>query len=384
MGSRSKLGRAGVALAATTAMVTLAALPAAADAPSGIVKTQDKGLSVQMSDKAWRTASLFNLDLGNNKSLKLYCVQIHVQVSHDRTYSEVPWNSFPKKDSSFVKNNDKIKWVLTHGYPASGLSKLNKLTGADLSKQEAIAATQAAVWHYSDSLDLAVNSDPTEGDNTTDKDVVALYKYLIGKDNTGAGEETTPALKITPADATGESGKLVGPFKFETNGVLTEVAADLPEGVLLTDADGKQINSESVKNGTEVFFKVPAAAEAGNASITAKADFKKGVGRLFVVNGYETKEAQSLIVADSEITSLNASAKGDWKLGPVQTTTGTPAPTSSSEAPVPTTTVAPVPQAKSDDLADTGASILVPVLVGLGLVGAGAGALIYQRRRKSA
>ena len=37
-----------------------------------------------------------------------------------------------------------------------------------------------------------------------------------------------------------------------------------------------------------------------------------------------------------------------------------------------------------DDLASTGASIFVPLLIGIGLLGAGAGALLFVRRKRTA
>ena len=48
-----------------------------------------------------------------------------------------------------------------------------------------------------------------------------------------------------------------------------------------------------------------------------------------------------------------------------------------------TTTAAPAPGGGSDDLASTGASILWPLVGGLVLVGAGAGALFFVRRKKA-
>jgi len=51
-----------------------------------------------------------------------------------------------------------------------------------------------------------------------------------------------------------------------------------------------------------------------------------------------------------------------------------------------TTSAAPAPQPKNTggDLAETGASVFVPILIGVVLVGAGIGALLFLRHRKRA
>lgn len=64
---------------------------------------------------------------------------------------------------------------------------------------------------------------------------------------------------------------------------------------------------------------------------------------------------------------------------PVESTT-----TTTEAAPASTTTtVSPVPVANEDELASTGASILVPLLIGVGLLGGGAALLVVMRRRAS-
>ena len=70
------------------------------------------------------------------------------------------------------------------------------------------------------------------------------------------------------------------------------------------------------------------------------------------------------------------------KLTPQTTTTTTPPTTT---PPVTTSTVPPAPQAAAveEELAQTGVSILVPIGLGVVLLAAGVGALLYQRRRSA-
>ncbi|MGQ0839697.1 thioester domain-containing protein [Actinokineospora sp.] len=385
MGSRWNLGRAGAALAAATVMVSMAALPASAEAARGrLTDAKTEGVSVNIVGKSDSLqASLLHLKLSDGTVLKMYCVEINVGASRDQDMVEVAWDSYPNDDSPFNDNRGKINWVLHHGFPSTSLKTLNDLDlawGEDgLEEHEAISATQAAVWHFSDDVDLNLDNPSTRAD--ANDDIRALYKYLVdnAKDDK---EQPTPALEINPAEVDGEAGKLVGPFKVTTNGTITKLTADLPDGVEVTDGQGNVLTADKIKNGTEVFLKVPADAEAGEGGFKLSVESKLDTGRLFVGEDYVKNPAQSLIVAESENAKLDAEAKGSWTVTPTTPPTTT-TPPATTVPPTTTTTVAPAPQPKND-LPDTGASILLPVLIGLGLVGAGAGALIYQRRRKSA
>lgn len=385
MGTRFPMRRVGAVLAAASATLMLAALPASADPVKGRAQQQPKsdGHSVNMGadDLSGMQPSLFTLKLADGSTLRVYCVEVHTNLSYKKDMVEVPWDKYPTQDSPFHKNRAKVNWVLHNGFPAKQVDDLKMLPGlGDLDEKEAISATQAAVWHFSDDVDLD-SDNPTPKNADAKKDVKAFYDYLVGSSNTGIADQPTPALEINPAKVSGEAGKLVGPFKVSTNGAVKEIAKNLPEGVTLTDKDGKDIAAAAILDGTELFLKVPADAKAGAADFKLKGSSKADTGRLFVIEDYASGAGQSLIVADSSELKVEAAAKGDWKAAPV-TTSPTPTTTTETPAPAPTTTPAPTPQ--GSDLPDTGASILVPALVGLGLVGAGAGALIYQRRRRNA
>ncbi|GLZ40711.1 thioester domain-containing protein [Actinokineospora sp. NBRC 105648] len=403
MGSRWNLARAGAVLAVTAVSAALAAMPASAEGVTGtLFKPGDEGVGfvVRMKhgkDEVVTTPYLFNLNLSDGKKLKVYCVGLKINASYEKNVmSEVPWASYPDPNSPFNANSAKINWALHHGYPKADLAALNALglaTNADgIELEEAISATQAALWHFSDGYDIDRQNPVERGNDDSDKDVLALYDYLTGPKNVGIGEWPVGELKINPNTLSGESGKLVGPFKVTTNGVVTKLESALPDGVQLTDADGKVLKAADIKNGTQVFLKVAAGTEAGKGSFKLTADSPViELGRLFTGNHSDGAPAQPLIVADSETKVLTAEAKGDWKVAPTtppSTSTTTTAPSTSPTTgttvpPTTTTTVAPAPQPKPN-LPDTGASIMLPVLIGLGLLGGGAGALLYVRHRRNA
>lgn len=375
MGRRS-IARAGAAVVTGSVALLVAALPASADAPAHghwVAGTgADNGYQVTMQGEhgALQT-SLINLQLDNGPKLQTYCVQIDVNLDTKDGLTEKPWDSYPDKRLPFNKNRDKINWVLQNSFPVyhkedkdGGLAAIAAETGLQfhdgLNTREAITATQAAIWHFSDGRDLTGINGADQADQA---DITALYSFLIGQKNVGIGENENPSLAITPATATGKSGERLGPFTVKTNGTITELTGELPSGVKITDADGKDIPAGSLTNGSKFYVDVPAKAAAGSAQLTVKANASFDTGRLFVGDNYANQPSQTLIVATSSQTALQASAKANWAV---------PAPTS------------PAPQgSNAGSLPNTGVSIFVPVLVGVILVGAGVGALLFQRRRRT-
>ncbi len=260
---------------------------------------------------------------------------------------------------------------------------------------EAISATQAAVWHFSDGIDLdrdhplpgVGSGEPGAATQDNADDVLALYDYLVGDDNVGIGEEDTPQLEVEPTELSGQAGDRIGPFTVSTTGSIDALVAHLPEGVTITDVDGVELDASKIKNGTQLYLDVPEDATDGDGTFDLTASASVQTGRLFVGKHYDQHPTQSLIVAQSEESKITVTAGGKW--------TATPPPTSPPSSTTPTTTTppttsttseaAPAPQPKNTGgLAETGASIMAPVVIGLVLVGAGVGALLFLRRRRRA
>lgn len=398
MRSRLGLARAGAVVGASAAALMLTALPANAGQAKGELNGNDTaGYPVNLESRGGLSTKLMSLELGGGETLRVYCVEIDEEVDRDRTMVEHDWDGYPNPDSPFhnKQNRQKINWVLHNAYPVAGVDKLEKALGGkvDLNKREAITATQAAIWHYSDAEKLNRKDPVAKGDAQTDADVLALYDYLTGEANTGMTKQPTPALKIKPAEAKGKVGEPIGPIKVITNGEITGVTEKFPEGVTLTDAEGNSLDLEAIQNGTEFYLHVPADAADGSASYSVTVSTEVATGRLFVAKNYGDKPAQSLIVASSERTKLTDKGTVSWTASPGETTppetttppvTETTAPPATSEtAPVaPSSTDNNVSNADTDNLAYTGASVVTPLLIGVALLGVGALALILVRRRK--
>jgi TQXA domain-containing protein/LPXTG-motif cell wall-anchored protein len=344
--------------------------------------------------------SLIGFELADGTKLQMYCVEINTRIDGKHGMVEQAWDSYPNPKSPFNTNRDKINWVLHNGFPvqsADAISKVLTGQGAKLTngidRTEAITATQAAVWHFSDNTTLDEKNPFPRGKGPRDSkaDVVALYRYLIGTANVGIGDQPTPALAVSPTDASGTVGQKVGPFTVSTTGDIEKLTTELPEGVKIVDADGVELTADTIENGTQLFLDVPAGAAEGAGKFELTATAGVDTGRLFVSENYAEKPTQSLIVATSEATEIVASAGGKWAVTtpPTSETTTTPPATTDTTSPTTETTTspaAPAPQPKntSGDLAETGASILAPVIIGVVLVGAGVGSLLFLRRRKRA
>lgn len=375
MASRFKLARAGAGVtAAAAALMMTAAVPASADSQSGTVDGGGAlGLNVNVGDgeQSDLQTQLIDLTLEDGTTLKTYCVEIDVGLDFGQDLVAQEWDNFPNDESSFNENGDKINFVLTNGFPARSTGELSQtlkdqgvaLNDGALSVQEAVAATQAAVWNFSDDAELDRN-DPVPGDARAGQDVLALFDLLTGPDNTGV-DEGAGDLSVDPRTQSGEAGELIGPFEVRTNGTIQKLATNLPEGVRVTDAEGRALNANQVANTSKLFFDVPADQDAGSASFKLTALANANSGTLFVAENYAEDASQSLIVASGDEVEVSAQAKANWVAAGEEVDQ----------------------QGKNDfndddeDLATTGASILIPAAVGVGLLVLGFGAMFLMRRR---
>lgn len=350
-----------------------------------------------------------------------YCIGLTLNLNGELMH-EVDWDSYPNPSVDFDKNKSQINWVLHNSYPTVNLADLAKAAGVDgLTQAEAIGATQAAVWHYSDGTDLVKAK---SNDQKVVQDVDKLYHYLTDK-NPGL-DQPKPTLNIV-SDGAKQSGDLVGPFviKSTATGDLKLDTSKFPKGVTLADAKGNPVTA--VKDGDNVFVKIADGTAAGDTTFSVSTEATLDLGRIFVgVNdnpakckdgGSDQKHCtQPLIVAQASKVTVSAQGKVAWTTPttpttttvptttttapstttttttPCTSTTSTPATTTSSNGggtgsttPMPPTCVTPTPTTSADtnELAYTGASVIGPVIAGIVLIGAGVGALFFVRRRKA-
>ena len=398
--------RIGTALLGATAALAFSALPAHADVTiTPDREGQEEGHTVVLKpvgnikdpNELKQGTAVIKLRIEEDEkrsNVLTYCVELPTPLEDADSLKEAEWGTHPNPKSKFPANAGKVLWILQNSYPGQPMDKVQKAFGEQFDKKETIAATQAAIWHFSDEAQL----DP---DKNSD-DVMKLYERLI-KDakEKEIKEQPKPTLEIDPASKSGKSGEKIGPFTVTTTASEVKLTGNLPEGVTVTDAKGnplavqkKSAEKLAVQTAgvkvTEFFVNVPANAPSGSASFQLSAEAEISIGRLFVSRNKNPKspEAQSLVVAQPQTAKVEKEAKADWKLEVKPSEPTTPSsPTSSappsSTPPTTTTAVPPAAGGGDDDLAETGASILWPLVGGLVLVGAGVGALFVVRRKKA-
>lgn len=405
MASRLTPKRLGAAILGASIVLLTAALPAAADAvivkPHPGADINGMGIFLEGKDKEIHTEliGLKIVENGKDQTATAYCVELPTALEDNTPLEEVPWGEHPNEDTDFKANAKFVNWILHNSYPTLDVKAAQDAFDLPTIKESSlIAGTQAAIWHYSDGAKLNEGNATVEGDDV-DADVLAVYKKLTGADNVGLDQEPAPTLDIKQELLEGTAGgALIGPFEVVTTSDkgLT-LTAEVPEGVTFTDKDGNplqvaadgQLGAQAVTRVSEVFVKVAEGTEPGEVEFTVAATAKLHHGRLFVAQD-KSKKTQSLVIAKPADVDVKDKAKVKWVEGVTPTTTTT-APTTTTEtttttteAPTTTTTPAPAAGGGDDDLANTGASIFVPLLIGLGLLGAGAAALLILRRKRAA
>ena len=370
---------AALLLSASTALL-VTALPAAAATTGEFVGSVDGGSIVKIDGHRTRT-SLLGLKLDDGALLKTYCVELDVNARNGAKLAESPWSEYPDAGEQFNAHPEKVLWILHNSYPNVSLDTLGGKAGATLDAQEAIAGTQAAIWHLSNGATL---------DEDNPADIRALYAYLTGAANTGVEEQPAVSLSITPKSGTEvEADKAAGPFTVETTAAEVALTVEGPDGVAVVDADGKPLTE--IADGTKFWLSAPSGDETGDETgeATVKASAKANVekGRLFVGVDNDAHPTQTLIVAASTRTAAKAEAAAKWVAGTPPTTrpapTTTKAQVTSSTTPSNAFVVPAQPPAQGGSLPNTGASVVQVLGVALMLLGAGIGALLLQRRRST-
>ncbi len=354
-------------LTATAAALVLGFLaqPVAAKPVEGqLLQSRDWGSDVHIKGEnhAIQTA-LFTLQLQDKSQLTMYCIDLKTDAQSGTTYVEDKWSNYPG-EGKFKAQPEKVNWILHNSYPSVNLALLQDLAGIDtLSKKDAIAGTQAAIWYFSNGGEL------TDDNNAV---VKALYTFLTGPANIGIKSEPKASLTIDPDTATGKAGDKIGPFTVTSNATSVPLQFTGDGGATLVDENDNVVTTAT--NGSKLYVKVPADAKDGQATIDATVNTTVETGRLFL--GKNHKKTQTLITAKTTQTKVSDSVCAKWTATPVTPTTPVPS------TPVQTTPVAHTPSQPT--LPVTGAQAGLFAVLGVVLVGGGAALFITTRRRKNA
>lgn len=311
-------------------------------------------------------AGLFDLKIDGDVDSQAYCIDIHTPIRRGATLDEIDW------DTSGVENLAKVEAILRHYHPNGDGPEGHKITGSDNEKG---AATQAAIWHYTDGFDL-------DDDDDNSDTLIANYNKILEAVEGGLEGFGEPAVTLTltpPATTEGQTDSLVGPYVVNTTADGATLTPS--DGITLHNEDGSAFTGEVV-DGTQVWLK---SGVAGEGTITADAAAEIGAGRVFFAEG-----VQRLVLASKVTTDASAEASVSFTTAPTTseapTTTEAPSTTvpttpDTTEAPAPTTTTT-VAENSGGGLPVTGAQTLVLVGVAAVLLAVGVGFKVMSRRKE--
>ncbi|WP_203657698.1 thioester domain-containing protein [Actinocatenispora rupis] len=350
---------------------------AASELPSGgaVIGREDRIAFVE-DNQPTKAAPIaeFTLKFSDGSVKKAYCIDFHHDADSSGTeYDPGQWNE------STVKNLPKIQWILTNSFPhESATELLNQAGVSDTAGIDtefvAYSATQTAIWHFSDGVEITGNSSRSGGrvKPFSDKEYAALTKvreYLVGKAGT-TPEPPAPSLSIDPQQASGHAGDKIGPFTVQGTGTVDHVKLTVNGDAEAVDADGNAVSSPAV--GSK-FWLVGKSA----SSVTVSAD---GVGVLPTGSVYLAKAGphkfQQLILADTATKNVGAQATV------TVTTKPSPSPTPSSASPSAPAASPSASGTAGGGLPVTGTSLPIIVGVALVLLAGGGAAVVFARRRR--
>ncbi|MFI6285788.1 Cys-Gln thioester bond-forming surface protein [Streptomyces sp. NPDC051018] len=206
----------------------------------------------------------------------------------------------------------KVLWVLAHSYPALSLEEFGAAAGATaITRNDAIEATQYAIWRYTD-----LNFDAPWAWETPASETA--YWYLVNGANasTGTTPPATTTISISAPSTQQDAGTLVGPFVVTTNQPTVSVSVD--PAAKLTDANGTAVDRDSVVNGQALYLDLRGTKKSGTATITATAAGSAINGKVVSVptepGGTPTaaNHAQSIILVAASGATTSAEAVARW------------------------------------------------------------------------
>lgn len=207
----------------------------------------------------------------------------------------------------------KVLWVLSRSYPAVSLEEFGVAAGVPgISRNDAIEATQYAIWRYTD-LTFDANWNFETPDSGT------AYWYLVNGANASSGltpEQLEVTAGVTAPAAAQTAGSLVGPFVVTTNQSTVTVSVD--PMTVVTDATGAPIDVTAVVDGQELYLDLRGTTSAGAATVRVSAEGTSSTGKIISVptapGGTPTgaDHSQTIILVTPTTTRTTAEASVSW------------------------------------------------------------------------
>lgn len=247
-----------------------------------------------------------------------YCIE------HDVTARTARLGTVGDADSYLGENyytgpavQGKVLWVLVNSYPALSLEEFGAAAGVPgISRNDAIEATQYAIWRYTD-----LTFDAPWAWETPDSE--AAYWYLVNGANASPGlsrDDLEVTASVTAPAAPQVAGTLVGPFTVNTNQSSVTVAVD--PAVSVVDAAGAAVDTTAVVDGQQLYLDLRGTTAAGSATVRVTAAGSGSTGAVVSVpntpGGTPTAEdhAQSIVLVAPSAATTTADAAVTWAAEP--------------------------------------------------------------------
>ena len=317
MPTRSLVSRAAAAVCTLGVLVLCTAVPA--DAATAVWRGY--GANLQLTVRVGGTvypavrAGVMRLEV-NGLPTAGYCIEFFNDRLDDTPYVDVPWAS--AQAATALPN---VNWILRNSYPNVGLAALAARIGvSSISADEAGAATQAAIWRYTEPGFDIVRTDPS-----ITPAVAALYDDLTGSANVGLPQPPRPLLSVSPTAASGTAGTRIGSFTVSTSG--TSLSVSVPSPGQVVDTAGAPIST--VGNGTVFSVVVPPGTAPGSLTVTVSGTVQLGVGTVFITPDTDTPN-QEQITAEVRDEPVQATVSVSWTAASTTTTAASTTTTAAS------------------------------------------------------
>lgn len=381
------LRRCATLLCAVVVVGALAGVPAAgADGFSRLDRDPIEGTPLTLTDGREVDTALFSLRVADHDSVQAYSAASDKELHPRAAYVESVWSDLAQWTETPRETDpaDRANWIVSHSYPALDLPPLAEETGLPpLREQQAIAGTQAALWH------VLEGAEPDRDAN--DDTVLALYDHLVRGSETAPDNTVSRSLEITPAhvEATAPEEPL-GPLTVHVSGPgPVKASVRGAPASWLVDADGEQVTQ--VRDGEEVFLKVDPSVPAGVVTLQVRGQaVPLPQGRLFT--GRDGVRTQPLVTAEAGSATSVDTATFTWRPEGASEETPVPepeedvgpSPEEAAQTDTPEAAVSPEAddRIQEEDLANTGTWLSGLLVIAGALVVSGLIILVLGRKRR--
>lgn len=325
-----------------------------ADTPVAVMGPEDEyqhGLTVNGVSPTLRSVIV------KDESILAYCIEYWVQAADpDHESAVTGWDEFTG-DNKFKTDpqvRQHVAWILRNSHPTLTLAELASNTGiTDLSEAEAVTATQAAIWHFTDDFvpdgHLTVESAEPDGEPVSEQashNVQALFDYFTGEDNVGLNEDEVQA-SVTLVDGTASAGAIpeaieehvdheddhvLGPIALNASSEdvdleLRAMNAEVElEELSVMDASGELVDMSQPVSAEELWLHVPAEMETGGIELAAESSEYGYTGRLITPEPDNQRRFQTIVMVDSTSDQAATSLELNWNKPQLDVPSETPTP----------------------------------------------------------